>query len=54
MKRTNKDSRIEIWNYDYINNVKIRNKEDENAYILQVEPGINSYIVEIVDRKGDE
>ena len=51
MVKMNRYSVIEIWSDEYINNTKkIREKEDENAVILQIERGSceGDYIVEIL------
>lgn len=51
MKKTRKNSRIEVWGADYINLVGQRNPKDSKAVIVQIEPGSKSgdYIVEVVD-----
>ena len=51
MRRSNPDSRIEIWSAAYINRPKERGSEDINAVIIQVETGNGDgdYIVEVVD-----
>lgn len=52
MKKTRKNSRIEVWGADYINLVGQRNPQDVNVSIVQIEPGSKAgdYIVEVVDR----
>lgn len=51
MKRTRKNSRIEVWTADYINTVSVRSPQDAKAVIVQIEPGASrqDYIVEVVD-----
>lgn len=53
MRKSRKDSRIEIWSANYINNQgNGRNNEDIDAVILQIEAGnSDDYIVEVVDEK---
>ena len=56
MKKTRNDSRLEIWGYAYINNVKDRDKKDQNVELLQIERGSNGYdyIVEIIDKPNND
>lgn len=51
MKKTRENSRIEVWDSDYINEPDERNREDRHAVIVQMEPGASgcSYMVEVVD-----
>lgn len=50
-----KNSRIEIWGRLYINDHSIRDPEDKDAVILQIEPsGVDSWIVEITDHEPEE
>lgn len=54
MRKSRKDSRIEIWGVQYINNQHDeRNNEDIGVVILQIEPGHSpdDYIVEVVDEE---
>lgn len=50
MVRKYPDSRIEIWSADYINNNCVRQEQDKNVKIMQIETGTSGkqYIVEIV------
>ena len=52
MKKSCKESRIEIWGYTYINNMDKRCKQDRNVEIMQIEPGNSTgdYIVEVVNK----
>ena len=52
MKKTRKNSRIKVWHRFYIDNPDVRRPEDQNAVIVQIEPGkdANDYIVEVVDK----
>lgn len=52
MKKTRKNSRIKVWPIHFINYPETRKPEDQNAVILQIEPGKFSgeYIVEVVDK----
>lgn len=55
MRKSRKDSRIEIWEVNYINNqYGERNNEDIDVVILQIEPGHSpdDYIVEVVDAES--
>ena len=54
MKKTYPDSRIEIWNANYINRLLKRMDEDENVIIIQCEAGCgnNNYIVEVIDKEA--
>lgn len=55
MKRSRKDSRIEVWNETYINNPRTRNLEDRDAQIEQIEPVYGlSFIVEVFNKKVEE
>lgn len=50
-----KNSRIEIWTRQYINDYRIRNHEDEDVIIQQIEPvNCDTYIVEITDAEIEE
>ena len=53
MFKTRKNSRIEVWNGEYINNPKKRYPEDRDVTIVQIEPakhqGADNFIVEVVD-----
>ena len=49
-----KNSKIEIWCQDYINEILKRAKEDQNVDIIQIEYGSgNNYIVETIGKEGD-
>ena len=50
MKKSKELSRIEIWSNDYINDLDVREEEDKNAKIIQIEPGSSEgdYIVEVL------
>lgn len=54
MRKSNPDSRIEVWESDYVNGLQ-RVLEDVNVDIIQIEPGSKEdhYIVEVVDRNAD-
>lgn len=54
MRKSNPDSRIEVWESDYVNRI-YRALKDVNADIIQIEPGSKEdhYIVEVVDRNAD-
>ena len=56
MKKTHKNSRIEVWNVYYINNDDNRRSiTDRDVVIVQVEHAHDDqYIVEIVDREDFE
>lgn len=56
MKKSRDDSRLEIWSYAYINNVKNRDKNDQNVELLQIERGSNGYdyIVEVIDKPNND
>lgn len=55
MKRSRIDSRIELWNENYINNRQIRLPEDRDAQIEQIEHVSDiTYIVEVWNPKDDE
>lgn len=56
MRKLRDDSRLEIWSYAYINNVKDRDKNDQNVELLQIERGSNGYdyIVEIIDKPNND
>lgn len=55
MKKTNKNSRLEVWGVGYVNGVS-RSDDDKDVDILQIEPtnDSGSYMVEIVDAKAEE
>lgn len=55
MKKTNKNSRLEVWGVGYVNGVS-RSDDDKDVDILQIEPtnDSGSYMVEIVDSKAEE
>lgn len=51
MVKTCKNSVIEIWSDNYINNINYRHSEDKNIDIIQIERGSstsNDYIVEFI------
>lgn len=50
MKKTRKESRIEIWSSAYINLPENRKPEDQKADIIQIEPisGQDGFIVEVI------
>ena len=51
MVRLRRESRIEIWNSEYINNKSKRRDEDQYVEIIQIEHGINDdYMVEVIDK----
>lgn len=55
MKRSRKDSRIEVWEETYINNPRIRTLEDRGAKIEQIEPVYGlSFIVEVFNEEEEE
>lgn len=56
MRKSRDDSRLEIWSYAYINNVKNRDKNDQNVELLQIERGSNGYdyIVEVIDKPNND
>lgn len=56
MRKLRDDSRLEIWSYAYINNVKNRDKNDQNVELLQIERGSNGYdyIVEVVNKPNND
>lgn len=56
MKKSMENSRLEIWSYAYINNVKDRDKNDQNVELLQIERGSNGYdyIVEVIDKPNND
>lgn len=56
MRKLRDDSRLEIWSYAYINNVKNRDKNDQNVELLQIERGSNGYdyIVEVIDKPNND
>ena len=51
MKKTNKNSRLEVWGAGYVNGVS-RDDADKDLDILQIEPtnDSGSYMVEIIDK----
>ena len=51
MVRLRRESRIEIWNSEYINNKSKRRDEDQYVEIIQIEHGIDDdYMVEVIDK----
>jgi hypothetical protein len=59
MVKSRKDSRIEVWSADYINNRNdCRQEVDKDVDIVQIEHGVGdsngNYMVEIVDKKNPE
>lgn len=57
MRKLYPNSRIEVWNTPYINNIhNCRTEKDRNVEIVQIEAGSGegSYIVEIVDKTDKE
>lgn len=58
MVKSRKDSRIEIWSDNYINNTKdCRREVDKDVDIVQIEHGVgggSNYMVEIADKKNPE
>lgn len=58
MVKSRKDSRIEIWAADYINNRNdCRQEVDKTVDIVQIEHGVGddgNYMVEVVDKKSPE
>lgn len=52
MKKTNKDSRIEIWRTSYVGDVKQRQEVDKDVIILQIEYSgeSNNHYVEIIEK----
>lgn len=51
MRRTRKNSRIEIWHGDYVNHPEVREAKDRKAVIVQIEPvngKENAYFVEVI------
>ena len=55
MRKLYPNSRIEVWDSDYINNVGNRRQEvDKNVDIVQIEcNNKGTYIVEIVEKGGE-
>lgn len=52
MRKLYPNSRIEIWDSDYINNTDRRQEVDREVDIVQIEHANNqSFIVEIVEQK---
>lgn len=51
MKKTDSNSTLEIWGGQYINRPEIREPEDVNKIILQVEPTMDAgtFIVEVIN-----
>lgn len=51
MKKTDSNSTLEIWGGKYINCPGIREPEDANKIILQVEPTMDAdtFIVEVIN-----
>ncbi len=58
MIKSRKDSRIEIWSADYINNTKdCRQEADKDVDIIQIEHGVGdngNYIVEVIKKCSEE
>lgn len=59
MQRTRKNSRIEIWGYEYINNPSKREPNDRDVLILQIETAVGhvdnlNFIVEVIDKEEVE
>ena len=55
MKRNRIDSRIEVWDADYINNPRIRTRDDRNAQIKQIEVAYgNNFIVEVFNKEEED
>ena len=55
MKRSRIDSRIEVWNENYINNREIRLLEDRDAQIEQIEHVCGlTYIVEVFNTEVED
>ena len=51
MVRLRRESRIEVWNSEYINNKSKRRDEDQYVEIIQIEHGIDDdYMVEVIDK----
>lgn len=50
MTRTRDNTRLEVWDADYINRTRERKAEDANAQVIQIEhvEG-NAYMVEVLD-----
>lgn len=50
MQKKSSLSRLEVWGKEYIDFPERRRKEDQNAVIVQIEPGAGpgEYIVEVV------
>lgn len=50
MQKISRNSTIEIWGRNYINNINIRAENDKNVEILQIERGSTEcdYIVEFI------
>lgn len=51
MKKSRKNSRIEVWGAGYVTFPETRKPEDQGLVIVQLEPGSKpgDYIVEVVD-----
>ena len=52
MVRLRRESRIEVWSSEYINDKSKRQDEDKYVEIIQIEHGIDDYdyIVEVIDK----
>lgn len=52
MVRLRRESRIEVWSSEYINDKSKRRDEDQYVEIIQIEHGIdgNDYMVEVIDK----
>lgn len=53
MRKSNPDSRIEVWPWDRVNNS--RDFEDREMTIIQIEPGSSEddYIVEVIEKDAN-
>lgn len=54
MIRRRIDSKIEIWDVNYINNRLLRSIEDKWLEIEQIEPCGNMFIVEVFEKERSE
>lgn len=51
MVRLRRESRIEVWSSEYINDKSKRRDEDRYVEIIQIEHGIDGdYMVEVIDK----
>ena len=51
MVRLRRESRIEVWSSEYINDKSKRQEEDKYVEIIQIEHGIDDdYMVEVIDK----